>query len=496
MRTHQRASSRSGPHVLPAALPYSPVYGYDSPEADFLPGVSQCNLHTSTANNYGHDQTDFFGHFDDDPPHVSTQVGAGSVSAPVCQPPSGCYPTATEGSTFSAATVDQVTQLQQTLQQTMDDLKGIMQSHRRDTATVCSPCKVNTAQPALDGFDCAALAKTQIRKHTDKTDLENDIKSFVAKHQQHGVLKSRQKSNAKRFTMKCLDKRCKFNVVCTRPKGTTWGVRFDDSTDWTHGGADFTCLSKPQLSVDLTSDPAVRAIITAYASYDNTNFNAVKTALGALGYDTEGQKDTVTRLIRRLCKRVFGSDEPGMADHLSKLESWVDSFNTVNDGANGRATLHTPFDPETGSKVFHSLTIVFDVSVAAFMGCAARVLDVDAAHLSHTRSDLRYQLVEMHTANNKIVPLAFHLCFGESEATYSDMWTHILAYSDGLHRRIDSLDTRINGDRHCGLRNAIENLLEHGEFILHSDPVHLKRNVRTNVRMSAGTARKADMLIF
>lgn len=43
--------------------------------------------------------------------------------------------------------------------------------------------------------------------------------------------------------------------------------------------------------------------------------------------------------------------------------------------------------------------------------------------------------------------------------------------------------TRINGDRFSGLRVAIEKLLVHGKAILHTDIVHLLRNVHENVRL-------------
>lgn len=54
--------------------------------------------------------------------------------------------------------------------------------------------------------------------------------------------------------------------------------------------------------------------------------------------------------------------------------------------------------------------------------CCMKVIDIDAAHLSDTRTDLRYILLEAHTINNKIVPLCFHMCFGENTPNYDDMW--------------------------------------------------------------------------
>ena len=99
-----------------------------------------------------------------------------------------------------------------------------------------------------------------------------------------------------------------------------------------------------------------------------------------------------------------------------------------------------------------------------------RTLDIDAAFLENSRTDLRYIIVEMHTCNNTIVPLCFHLCFGENTPSYEDMWDCLLSYNTGhgcLRDLIDNPSTRLNGDRNSSLRAAVESIDPHLQIESH-----------------------------
>jgi hypothetical protein len=137
-------------------------------------------------------------------------------------------------------------------------------------------------------------------------------------------------------------------------------------------------------------------------------------------------------------------------------------------------------DTQSEARVFRALTVVFDVSVTLFLHCSFRVLSLDAAFKYTGRKDLNYIILEGITAGNVIFPLGFGLCFGETEPNYAVFLNDVLSYSDTLRASIDNVDSRINGDRHGGLRNAVERTLQHGAEILHNDLVHLQRNVHRN----------------
>ena len=59
---------------------------------------------------------------------------------------------------------------------------------------------------------------------------------------------------------------------------------------------------------------------------------------------------------------------------------------------------------------------------------------------------------------------------------------NVSSNGDSLRDRIDSPETRLNGDRFSGLRNAVESVMVHGGDILHNDLVHLKRNCRQHFK--------------
>jgi hypothetical protein len=109
------------------------------------------------------------------------------------------------------------------------------------------------------------------------------------------------------------------------------------------------------------------------------------------------------------------------------------------------------------------------------------------------RSDKNYIILEGITSTSTIFPLAFGFCFGESERTYNQFWDDVLGYSDTLKSAIDNVNTRINADRHQGIRNSCDKKLQHGAKILHNDPVHLKRNVRTALQ-AAGCPFASELL--
>ena len=54
---------------------------------------------------------------------------------------------------------------------------------------------------------------------------------------------------------------------------------------------------------------------------------------------------------------------------------------------------------------------------------------------------------------------------------------------------------RINGDRHSGLRGAVEATMKNGADILYNDLVHLKHNVHTRVVLCNTKQRLADAFI-
>jgi hypothetical protein len=203
-------------------------------------------------------------------------------------------------------------------------------------------------------------------------------------------------------------------------------------------------------------------------------------------------------VLKNLLDIVFGSSNVGRAAQVQLLPAWAEAFNSVNGGRNGRAQVHADADPNGGHDRLRYVNVVFGAAARAFGKCTFRVLDIDAAHLNKTRKDLRYIVVAMHTTNNKILPLCFHLCFGETTLAYEDMLHCLLSYNEGpgcLRDLIDSKLTRINGDRHCGLRAAIERRLQHGNVILHTDIVHLMRNVHDNVRLPKTSIASANALI-
>ena len=209
---------------------------------------------------------------------------------------------------------------------------------------------------------------------------------------------------------------------------------------------------------------------------------------------TEQQK----RVFKNLLNLVFGTSNDGRATQVQLLPAWAAAFNFENGGRNGRAEVHAEADPKGGPERLRYVNVVFGAAARAFGKCTFRVLDIDAAHLNKNRKDLRYIVVAMHTTNNKILPLCFHLCFGETTLAYEDMLHCLLSYNEGpgcLRDLIDSKLTRINGDRHCGLRAAIVRRLQHGNLILHTDIVHLMRNVHDNVRLPKTSIASANALI-
>eukprot|EP01047_Picozoa_sp_COSAG01_P060308 COSAG01_NODE_7373_length_3232_cov_4.371360_5_plen_249_part_00 len=66
----------------------------------------------------------------------------------------------------------------------------------------------------------------------------------------------------------------------------------------------------------------------------------------------------------------------------------------------------------------------------------------------------------------------------ETKAAYDQFLQDVLNYSDPRRRAIDNPETRINADRHDGLRQSVDQQLVHGNKILHNDSVHLKRNLK------------------
>jgi hypothetical protein len=103
----------------------------------------------------------------------------------------------------------------------------------------------------------------------------------------------------------------------------------------------------------------------------------------AAGGPTAGHSHKKARY--RLVNRVFGVDQKGIAAGLATLAGWAESFNTANDGHNGKATLVTkpgPVSTEQGTKEqFVSLTVVFAASATLLQYGGARLFACDAAHL-------------------------------------------------------------------------------------------------------------------
>jgi O-acetyl-ADP-ribose deacetylase (regulator of RNase III) len=316
------------------------------------------------------------------------------------------------------------------------------------------------------------------------------------------------------MVLKC--KICKvFKVKCGRqrtsrtPGEHMWKVNFEASV-WTH---EQMCCSKPQVTAGCWRLPSVRQHIRTKLTASTWTPTELEKWMLSQGFRPPAGLSTHARhrVYTTLVNRVFNNTEAGRTQDISKLLSWRDSFNVANNGSNGKCTVgfHAPASsgtatasqtpPVTGCpNVLNYVNIVFASSVKAFGTFSVRVLDIDAAYLEETRKDMRYILVEMHTTNNKIVPMCFHLCFGENTESYIDMWECLLNYNDGegcLRDLIDSKDTRLNGDRNSSLRAATEEMLKHGKDILHNDLVHLLRNVHTNVKLRGNRKHSASMYV-
>ena len=89
------------------------------------------------------------------------------------------------------------------------------------------------------------------------------------------------------------------------------------------------------------------------------------------------------------------------------------------------------------------------------LGRPPAVVVIDAATLSHGRTDRRFFLVEGTTSSNIIYPIALHYCFSENQPNYEDFFDFIKTSGyPAVIERLDDLQSKINGDRHSGLAAA------------------------------------------
>ena len=90
-------------------------------------------------------------------------------------------------------------------------------------------------------------------------------------------------------------------------------------------------------------------------AHESMRHGTLATFMRDLGFPRPPLEDESThqKARYRLVNRVFGVDQPGIAAGLATLAGWVESFNTVNDGHNGKATLITkpgPVGTEQGTE--------------------------------------------------------------------------------------------------------------------------------------------------
>ena len=85
-------------------------------------------------------------------------------------------------------------------------------------------------------------------------------------------------------------------------------------------------------------------------------------------------------MYSRIVASIMDKCAHGADRQVRLVDAWAEKFNTINDGRNGRATVHS--DPTThDTRTLRGITVVFDVCVKLLRHCSIRVLDVDAAHL-------------------------------------------------------------------------------------------------------------------
>lgn len=339
-----------------------------------------------------------------------------------------------------------------------------------------------------------------------------DVKTFLATIVAFAASEAGGRHHVKRqthprSTATCIRMVCpgcdtfKVNVRRGKKSGQQWYVDFSTSS-FEHRMHPH-CTSKPCLSGDSWRQPRLCTQIRELGPTAlHVRSEQFETVLRNNGIHVPTTRDNAFRQMKkRLKATAFGTGAKGLQLHLTQLQSWVDTFNFREGERNGLATIHTM--EEEGSKVpvFRALTVVFDVSVRLFLHCSFRVLSLDGAFQYVGRDDQNYVLLEGITATKTIYPLAVGICFGESKETYDQFLQDVFSYSDALKKAIDSPDTRINADRHPGLRLSVEEQLTHGRETLHNDSVHLKRNVRTALQKlgrpfsSANEGHQADRLL-
>jgi hypothetical protein len=299
--------------------------------------------------------------------------------------------------------------------------------------------------------------------------------------QTHVKRQTQPKSSANHVKLICVTANCPFGINLRQGKGSgyQWYV------DWKTSNFEH---SKHQCAPRLLlAGRPPRSLVSRVKSMGPSMAHvsniSVDKLLRQAGYHVPAVANSSWKNKRqRLKEHAFQTNAAGIQFQLDRLISWMHVFNSRP--SNGVATLHTMKEPHSSVPVFRALTVVFAPSVQLFLHCSWRVLSIDAAFEYKGRSDKNYIILEGITSTSTIFPLAFGFCFGESTATYNQFWIDVLAYSEPLKSAIDSPSTRINADRHKGIRKSTETQLQHGAKILHNDSVHLKRNVRTALQQA------------
>ena len=320
-----------------------------------------------------------------------------------------------------------------------------------------------------------------------KVDMTNRLAVWCAsKSGGHCTVQTEKvSSGSRRIVRLCTGKDCSFKLVAARGKGAgaTWSVSFESSVLRHHSGC--CSFGDPSVGLELAGVPAIRnqilSAIDISQAHESMRHGNLATFMCDLGFTRPPLEDESShkKACYRLVNRVFGVDQKGIAAGLATLVGWAESFNTANDGHNGKATLVTkpgPVSTEQGTKEqFVSLTVVFAASATLLQYGGARLFACDAAHLKYERKDLRLAVIEGSLANGTSMCLAFSLGWGETNKLYSDLFAAVKSFEQGgLYAHMNKPQTTIITDRGPGLIAAVSSFFP---MATHTNcREHLKRN--------------------
>eukprot|EP01046_Picozoa_sp_COSAG06_P031314 COSAG06_NODE_3039_length_5928_cov_49.157145_7_plen_501_part_00 len=150
--------------------------------------------------------------------------------------------------------------------------------------------------------------------------------------------------------------------------------------------------------------------------------------------------NTWSQTMRRLKTVAWG----GYGPELDELAVWTRLFN--ENASNGYAVMRLTRDDklvvydgltqERPEGEFQSFSCVFRPTLMACMRAGVSAISADSTFLP-LRPDLNMLVCEGECPSAMsngltIVPVANHLCFGESGESYIDMWKFMVDYSDGI----------------------------------------------------------------